>query len=142
MYISTFFFCVASGFIPVMNAEVYLTSISALLLKSNVVFIALISSFAQMLAKSVIYFGARGILILPLKKNGLDKVKRKFERRKHSTSTFILVSASFGLPPFYIVSILAGIVKINFWLFFLCGFIGRFLRFTVILMFPQLIKLL
>lgn len=142
MYISTFFFCVASGFIPVMNAEVYLASISTLLLKSDVGFIALISSFAQMLAKSVIYFGARGILILPLKKNGLDKVRRKFERWKHGSFTFILVSASFGLPPFYIVSILAGIVKIRFWLFFLSGFIGRFLRFTVILMFPQLIKLL
>ena len=53
----------------------------------------------------------------------------------------ILLSAGVGLPPFYVVSIACGLLRIPFMQFFVLGLIGRLARFGVIVLAPQLLKL-
>lgn len=44
----------------------------------------------------------------------------------------LFLSATLGVPPFYVTPILAGLLRISFPLFFVCGFSGRFLRFGAV----------
>jgi hypothetical protein len=41
-----------------------------------------------------------------------------------ATAIVAFVSALVGVPPFFLVSILAGALGMNFWLFFLTGLVG------------------
>ena len=56
-----------------------------------------------------------------------------------ATAIVAFVSALVGVPPFFLVSILAGALGMNFWLFFLTGLVGRCLRLTLIVESPHAI---
>ena len=51
----------------------------------------------------------------------------------------LLASALVGVPPFYVVSIIAGTMKIKVWQFFSIGFMGRLIRFSILLFLPQIV---
>jgi hypothetical protein len=55
-----------------------------------------------------------------------------------ATAIVAFVSALVGVPPFFLVSILAGALGMNFWLFFLTG-LGRCLRLILIVESPHAI---
>lgn len=142
LVLGTFAYCIGSGFIPVMNAEVYLLAVSAASAPATVVPLILAAAFGQMVAKSVMYMGGRGILNLPARKKNakMEATREKLQKSKAGSGGFIFLSASTGFPPFYVVSILAGTLKIPFLVFFLPGALGRILRFALFVLFPQLAK--
>ena len=142
LYLATFIICLVSGILPLVQAEAYLISISAISSKSVALPIILISTFAQMLAKTIMYLAGRGFLNLPIGKyeKKIDKVREKFTKWENKTDLFIFISAFTGFPPFFTVSILSGILKLNLKRFFIFGFFGRFVRFSIVVLFPQLIK--
>jgi len=142
LHLATFIICLLSGFIPIVNAEIYLITISSFTTKTDCVFIILISTSAQMIAKSIIYLSGRGVLNVSLHKyeNKLGKVKEKFKKWENKSFIFIFLSAFTGFPPFLVVSILSGMLTLNFNRFLISGFLGRLLRFSVAVIFPQLIK--
>lgn len=142
VYLSTYIACLVSGFLPLVNAEVFLVLVSAITPKSSAPLIILLATIGQMTAKATIYMAGRGSLKLPLKKyeQKMGKVIQKFEKKRMATNSFIFLSAFTGLPPFYIVSILAGVLKLKFLNFLICGFSGRLIRFSVVVLFPQLFK--
>ena len=144
LVLGTYFFCVGSGFIPVMNAEAYLLVVSATSSPATIVPLILAAGFGQMTAKTAMYFAGRGVISLPLGKyrERLDATSQKLSKSKLGPGGFVLVSASTGLPPFYVVSILAGTVRIPFLVYFVPGTIGRLTRFAVFVLAPQLIKYL
>ena len=95
-----------------------------------------------MTAKSVMYLAGRGVLSLPFGKQQerMDAAAKKLQGSKIGPGGFVLVSAFTGLPPFYIVSILSGTLRIPFLVFFGPGTIGRLARFAIMVLFPQLAK--
>ena len=139
----SFVVCFVSGFLPLVNAEAYLLSVSALSPPHVAVPLTLAGALGQMLAKALLYLSGRGILRLPLGRHG-DTVKRKMEqtrakieRHRAHAGSLMFVSAFVGLPPFYFVSILAGTLRLPFGLFFGVGLVGRILRFGVFVFLPQ-----
>ena len=142
LVLGTYFYCVGSGFIPVMNAEVYLLAVSAASSPATILPLIIASGLGQMTAKSVMYLAGRGVLSLPLGKHQerMDAAGKKLQGSRIGPGGFIFVSAFTGLPPFYVVSILAGTLRIKFPVFFLPGTVGRLARFAVIVLFPQLAK--
>jgi membrane protein YqaA with SNARE-associated domain len=48
----------------------------------------------------------------------------------------ILASATFGFPPFYLTTLVAGALRIGFGTFLAAGFLGRLLHFGAIAMAP------
>jgi len=142
LVLGTYFYCVGSGFIPVMNAEIYLLTVSAVSSPAAVVPLILAAGLGQMTAKSAMYLAGRGVLSLPWGKHQerLDATSRKLSNSRLGPGGFIFVSGSVGLPPFYIVSILAGTLRIPFAVFFIPGSLGRLVRFAVFVIFPQLAK--
>jgi membrane protein YqaA with SNARE-associated domain len=138
----TFLYCIGSGFIFVMNAELYLLAVSAISPPGAIAPLILAASLGQMVAKSAMYLGGRGVLKLPLGKyqEKMDKVSEKLHRSRAGPGGFVFLSASTGLPPFYLVSILAGTLRLPFLVFFLPGFAGRLIRFGLLVLSPQLAK--
>jgi membrane protein YqaA with SNARE-associated domain len=63
-------------------------------------------------------------------------------RRNGAIGWFVLTSAATGLPPFYMVSVASGLIGVSFVQFALLGTIGRFVRFSLVVMFPQAVKAL
>lgn len=145
-YAATFIFCVFSGLIPVVNAELYLVSISALLSDSliQLLIIILLATLGQMVAKSVMFFASQGVVKVSTKKQPsqakIDQVRQKMEKWGSQSNWFIFVSGWSGFPPFFIVSIVAGLLKFKFVNFFLFGSAGRFIRFSLCIGIPQLLK--
>ena len=141
LYVGTVLIGFVSGLIPLINMEVFLLIISPTVSKSTWVPVSILSAVSQMLAKSLVFFAGRGIINLSVNKHRkkIKAVHRKFLAWKKRTDILIFVSAFIGIPPLYIVSFVAGTVKLNFASFFIIGLIGRILRFGLILYFPRVV---
>ena len=138
VYLASFVIAVVSGVVPIVNAELYL--IGVVLAVGGIpeaLALALLVALGQMIAKSVIYraslgaahFSERRAKKLAAK---LERARALAERHRAKPLGVTFLSASLGLPPFYVVSILAGILQVRFRAFFAVGFAGRLLRFGTI----------
>jgi membrane protein YqaA with SNARE-associated domain len=140
---ATYIYCLASGLIPVINAEVFLIIISsALLPKSQLLLITALAALGQMTAKCLLYVGVRTSFRRPPRRYEakLARTQERLAHWRYGSGGFIFVSATTGFPPLYATSLLAGLLKLNFPTFLICGLAGRFIRFGVVLVFPHLLK--
>jgi membrane protein YqaA with SNARE-associated domain len=141
IYAASFFVSFVSGFVPLINTEAYLLSVATLSSAPALPIVAL-TTLGQMASKLIFYLGGRGLLRLPSARRyeTLDKLRERLERRRGSRNLLIFLSALLGFPPFYPVTILAGVVKVPLLDFLLTSLVGRFLRFGAIFLFPQLVR--
>ena len=134
IYAATFVVCVIGGFIPVVNAEVYFASIGAVSDRAEIFPIVVIGTLGQMTAKTAIFFAGRGILRLPITRDSdrMRVVLAKARAWRGPIELFVFISAVFGIPPFYIVSLLGGTLELSTTRFVVLGFTGRLIRFLAI----------
>lgn len=142
IYLTTYIVAVISGFVPVVNLEVYLVWVAALTPRSQAVGITLLATVGQMTAKTLMYLAAAGVLKISVKKPGkkLRAVQLKMAQWQHRMGLFLFSSAFLGVPPYYVVSIASGICRVPIVVFVVWGILGRFLRFAVAVFFPHLLK--
>lgn len=126
--------CVIGGFVPVINAEVYLAAAGAMSERSMVVPLILAGTLGQMTAKTAIFFAGQGMLRLPIARDSerMQRVLAKARAWRGPVVLFVFVSAVVGIPPFYIVSLLGGALELRPWQFIVVGFVGRLIRFSVV----------
>jgi membrane protein YqaA with SNARE-associated domain len=67
------------------------------------------------------------------------KWSERFETRPRRAVALVLVSALTGLPPFFLITLVAGAVKMNLALFLTAGTAGRLVRFGALVTLPQLV---
>jgi membrane protein YqaA with SNARE-associated domain len=127
---------VLSGLVPVVNGELFL--IGVVLLTGEVgpaIALALLVAVGQMIAKVVLYKAAHGATGLGKESRfgkKLEAARGKVEKWKDKPLAITFVSALTGLPPFYIVTLLAGALGVRFSTFMLLGIIGRVVRFVAL----------
>lgn len=130
-----------SAFVPVVNLEAYLVG-QAAIAPGGVVASALVAALGQMLGKAVWYELGANIARVPwlaAKVNSAkwqakhDELETQLSGRPWLTAGTLLLSAAVGLPPFAIMAVLAGDLKVPRLLFWATGFVGRFVRFFVTL---------
>lgn len=141
---ATFVVCFLSGLVPLINAEIFLIAAAALLGSPLlVVGLAAIAAAGQMAAKLLLFFAARGAIRLPLRRyeEKLVKAQVKIAAWRRRPYLILAVSAVVGLPPFYVVSLLAGALQIRLVPFCAIGFAGRFLRFAAVAALPAVSRL-
>ena len=139
--LSTFGFCVLSALVPVFNAEVYLAALAAS--ESPPVWpMALVAAAGQMIGKIVYYvLGKSSLEWRWIKKRtdspkfqaGLELWRVRLEHKPWIAALLVLASASLGIPPFAVVAVLAGTLRMSPTMFILVGFAGRLIRFASIL---------
>ncbi len=133
-FLITFTYGILSGLIPVLNYEVYLSTLPLYVQRELLIYHIIIATFAKMLAKSVLYFSGAGILKmkwLEKKQKTMESFKATLMKYPRSTWVTIFMSGFIGLPPLYGVSISAGAIGLSYPLFLVFAGIGRCLRFIV-----------
>lgn len=142
LLIGTFLFSIASALIPVLNLEVYLGAVAAKLPHVSDLELAAIAGAGQMVGKVVWY--AAGVHTMKLswmrRKMETQKWQDAYERwharivgRPWYAGLITFVAAISGFPPFAVISVLAGSLRMNFVVFMTTGLVGRTLRFWLVL---------
>jgi membrane protein YqaA with SNARE-associated domain len=133
---------IASALVPLINIEVYLIGMAAVSPTNGVWFLAAVGGFGQMLGKLVWYhLGANALrwgwvrkkVEKPKAKAKLELWQGRTQDRPVIGGLLLFASAVSGFPPFAIVAVLAGQLRMNLWLFLGVGFVGRTLRFAAFL---------
>ena len=136
IYAGTLVVGVLSGLLPVINGEIFL--IGAVLLSGEVgpaIALALLVAVGQMLAKLVLYKAARGATELgKANKIGakIESARARVAKWQDKPLAVTFISAVTGLPPFYLVTLLAGALGVRFSTFMVLGLVGRVVRFVAL----------
>ena len=141
VYAASFLIGFVSGLVPFVNSEGFLVVVSPMVGRHALLPIALLTAAGQMVAKSILFYAGRGVFTINMGRleKRIEAVQRKFKAWEGKVDLLVLLSASVGIPPFYVLSFVAGAVKLNFFRFVSVGLVGRSIRFAVIIYFPQLI---
>jgi membrane protein YqaA with SNARE-associated domain len=141
-WLGTYGYCVASGFLPFLPAEVYLLGASAMSPPAFVAPLILAATLGQMTAKTAMFSAGRGLVKVKGARfqKWLADAEQWARNRKNIGAALIFISASGGLPPFYIVCVAAGMLRVGWVPFLVFGSLGRAVRFAVVVAFPQLVK--
>ncbi len=145
--LGTFAYCLASAVVWVMNAEAYLI-LAASTMDTPVVLLALAAAGGQVTGKMLFYLlGLGAVKNTWLQRKAVTKGRFvEWMRRlaewchEHPTRAFVVVavSAVVGLPPIAATSVLAGTLRMRWWVFALTALAGRFARFLLVLQVPGL----
>lgn len=142
LLIATFFYSIGSALIPVLNLEVYLGAVAAKLPDLPDVWLALIAAAGQMVGKTIWYYAGVHTMRIPWMRRKMDKPKwqasyakwhDRFVGRPHYAAIISLASAASGFPPYAVIAVLAGSLRMHLGLFLATGLAGRWLRFWLVL---------
>ncbi|MDQ6642027.1 MAG: VTT domain-containing protein [Actinomycetota bacterium] len=137
----TLVFGMVSSVVPVFNMETYIVLAYARSERSALE-LAVIGSLGQNIGKLVWYYVCRQSIDIPWFKKRLETPKRQaqFERwsdfvqgRPLVSGLLTFVSALIGVPPFFVMAMIAGTLRMNVVVFFVAGLLGRTLFFWAIL---------
>lgn len=140
--VTLFGIAVASALIPVINIEALLVGRGALAPGSGVWLVAGVAAVGQMTGKLVWYYAGANALRwrwiarkvdTPKAQARLGLWRARTRDRPLVAGSLLLVSAFVGLPPFAIIAVVAGQLRMSLALFLIVGTAGRWLRFAVVL---------
>jgi membrane protein YqaA with SNARE-associated domain len=140
LYASCFFLSIVSALVPWINGEVLLLSLAALVRSpASLVALVLLASAGQMVGKCMLYWAGRGVAPLRSRRVGktLSSWRDRFERSSSKPMGLVFVSSAVGIPPFYVITLLAGAFRLRFGRFIAVGACGRLVRFGVLVLIPQ-----
>ncbi len=131
---------IASALIPLINIEAIL-AVAISQSPSATWGLVIAATIGQMLGKILWYWGGMHIdragwvsrqLEKPRARATLDTWHQRAEGRPWFTAGLLFVSAAIGFPPYAVTAVLAGILRVPFWIFLATGLLGRGLRFWAV----------
>jgi membrane protein YqaA with SNARE-associated domain len=131
-----------SAVVPLVNIEAYLGVRGSVAFDGNVWLLGLLAALGQMIGKLVWYYlGASSLqwawvrrrMETPKAQERLERWRERTHERPVVAGGLTLVSAVTGFPPFAILAVLAGQLRMQVWLFFSLGLLGRWVRFAAVL---------
>jgi membrane protein YqaA with SNARE-associated domain len=140
--LTSFAICGAGALIPFLNTELYLIGASALTPRELWAPLVIAGTVGAMAGKVVLYYAGRGVVRLPggRVKAGIASMQARMEAHPAAGMALYAASAVAGLPPFYVTTVAAGAVRMNFTFFLVVGFLGRLVRFALVVALPQVAK--
>lgn len=131
---------IVSALVPWVNGEVLLLSLATLARSPfDLAILVLLASAGQMAGKCGLYWAGRGTVTLRSGRVGsiVNRWKERFERSPTKFLALVFVSSAVGIPPFYVITILAGAFRVRFAPFVGIGACGRLVRFGLLVFIPQ-----
>jgi membrane protein YqaA with SNARE-associated domain len=142
LLIGTFFFSVASALVPILNVEAYLAAVALKAQHLSDWELAAVGSAGQTTGKVLWYLaGTQSLRIRWIRqKMETEKWQLSYERwherivgRPVFAGAISFTSAVSGFPPLAVIAVLAGTLRMNFAVFLGTVFVGRTLRFWLVL---------
>lgn len=141
-----FVVALVSGLVPVINIEVYLVGAVIAMDDGALVAMAVAAGIGQTLGKLPYYYAGRGSLSAPwIRRRSAtpgrwaaraEGWRRRAEEQPLWGAGLVAVSSLASVPPFMVVSVLAGVVRMNVVLFALITLVTRTARFMVVVFAP------
>jgi len=131
-----------SALVPLVNIEAYLGLRAAVAEVDDVWLLGFVAAAGQMLGKVLWYYVGASSLEWRWIKRRVDRPKAQERLTRWRTRTderpvlagaLVFASALSGLPPFAILAVLAGQLRMSLALFLVLGLMGRWLRFVAVL---------
>jgi membrane protein YqaA with SNARE-associated domain len=141
LLLSTFFYAAGAAVAAFMALEAYLAVAAADETYPSVL-LAAVAAAGQIAGKLLWYWAGAGTTRLPWLRRKLESPKvdaaltrwrDRTEGRPVYTGVVLLASAFAGIPPFMVMSVVAGVLRVRMWLFLSTGLVGRFFRFWIVL---------
>lgn len=131
-----------SSLLPISPVEGLLLLLSASVPAPLVLPIAALATVGHMGAKTLIYLGSRRAepAVPARQRAALQRVRALLLRRRRVQVATVLVSALGGVPPFYLVTVCCGVLRLPLRDFLVAGTVGRGLRFAALAFAPQLLR--
>jgi len=142
LYGGYFLLSVVSALFPWVNAEILVLSMSALArTPSALILVVLIGTAGQMAGKTVLYWAGRGTLHLGLRNitRTAEGWHERLKKYRWGPYTLMFLSATVGVPPFYVMTVASGALKIPFVPFVLLCTAGCTIRFGLLVFMPRLL---
>lgn len=133
---------VLSALVPLVNIEAYLGVRGAVADVDRLWLLGFVAALGQMIGKVVWYYLGASALSWGWVRRKVEtpKAQARLETWRHRTHErpvvaggLVLLSAFSGLPPFAVVAVVAGQLRMQLALFFSLGLVGRWLRFALVL---------
>ncbi len=130
-----------SALIPVVNMEAIL-AVTVTQSSWSPLILALVAAAGQMSGKLLWYWGGSNVdrapwvarwLAKPKSQASLERWHVRVHGRPYWTISVLLLSATVGFPPFALMSVLAGLLRVPLSVFVVTGFLGRTARFYAVL---------
>jgi membrane protein YqaA with SNARE-associated domain len=130
-----------SALIPLVNVEAYLGAVTATTDNTNLWMLVVSAGVGQMVGKVLWYEAGRRSMewsyirkkmSTPKRQQQLEHWRTRVQGRPVFSGALLLASAFTGIPPYAVISVLAGQLRIPFLLFLVTGFVGRTGRFAVV----------
>lgn len=140
--VTVFVIAVASALLPVINIEALLIGRGALAPVERIWLLSGAAASGQMVGKLVWYYlGASSLswrwvarkLESPKAQQRLALWRARTHDRPLAAGGLLFASAFTGLPPFAIIAVVAGQLRMSVALFLVVGMVGRWLRFAAFL---------
>lgn len=140
-WLTTLVVSILSGVIPIINTEVYLVAV-ATLTPTRAWPVILITTLGHLVAKVILYqTGRHGVRPHAGRfRHQIERAGTAMRRHPAGVDAVVAVSALTGFPPFYGVSVMAGVMQIPLARFLLVATPARLLRFMVVFYAPRLLK--
>jgi membrane protein YqaA with SNARE-associated domain len=138
---SCFGLSVVSALVPWVNAEAILLAFASSARSGlDLVALVLVTTAGQMLGKCVLYFVARRARHRQVRGHDgkVERWRRRLERSPRAALTLVFVSSVVGLPPFYVVTMVAGACGVGLAGYLGAGTAGRLVRFGTLVAVPRL----
>lgn len=138
---SCFGLSVVSALVPWVNGEAILLAFSASARSwSQLAVLVVVTTAGQMLGKCVLYGAARTAAGRRTHEpdQRTERWRRRLEASPHGALALVFVSSVVGLPPFYLVTMVAGAGRLGFGRFISAGTAGRLVRFGALVTVPRL----
>jgi membrane protein YqaA with SNARE-associated domain len=141
---SCFVVAIVSALLPWVNAELMLLAVAAPLTSvADLLVVVLAVTAGQVCGKSALYWIARRTSSNAT--NGrfgraVDRWREACDTRQRSAQTMMMLSAVFGLPPFYVTTVAAGALRVGFDRFLMAAIVGRLLHFAAVALVPFMIR--
>lgn len=132
---------VASALVPLINIEA-IVALTVTQGDAPAWVVVLVSSLGQMAGKLVWYYGGRELerfrfvarrMEKPRAKAALERWRCRTEGRPWYAAGLLLVSSVVGIPPYAVIAVLAGALRIPVVVFLLTGLVGRAIRFAAVI---------
>lgn len=130
----------AGGVLPFSPTEPMLVAVAAYADQSLLLPVVVLATAAQIAAKAFLFAAsAKAERVLPTRARAMvARVRARLAGRRWLQILTVLVSAFVGLPPFYLVTVACGALRLPLSDYLIAGTIGRASRFTALVMLPQL----
>jgi len=131
--LGTFAGCIVGGIFPWINTEVIVAGSVLLAAPHDIGWLVVAAAAGHTLAKTGVYALARWAPhLLPSRAKGLLARGQRLSDRAWMVPLTLLASSSAGLPPFFVTTIAAGMLRVPLVVFASAGMAGTSLRYAAL----------